>query len=624
MQVWRLPTSSSYHLLPASLIYSRRCSLPTKGSFRRSILTLCSTSTLPAARTGRIAPLLQTLKTTSRVFFLAQTSPTVTSVASSSSPAHSLRSVVLAVSRRTHHSTHFLSSQPHVPARCRPFTLPTATDVRVLTDCSLSSCPSFLLLHPRRLVCTGSAVKLRSTSVPEHVRAVVGRVCAADERGVVADFVVSSIGTGVWFGKGGVVLTAYHVVEDLPDLSRIYFYLFNPGTGQWVRKLMEVAAYHDSWDIAVLQQVRSASRQRDGDSDYEPQVLDTLWAQPDADAWSIAFPQIIDTTLAPTARSSSTSVSASTSYASSSSSSSTLAPSAFAPSSSSVSVSLSLLSSSSSSASSTASSFSLTLSSPLLTSESSSTPASSSSSSSSSSSTSSFAFSSPTLSAPSTSTSVSSSVPASSAVDWQPQSPVITKGIISKIGFQHLIHVADYIAAPNSSGGAVVGQSEQGAWYLIGIHVGVVHHDIDRTQTVEEQVTQASGTSPFAEFIAIQSIQSWYEKALPPNCQVFNSSSNRKVERIVGEKRKRGSATGQSAAVVAPAAVDEGGEGGGEGDDELVYEVKEGWVGYYDRRLNPVPLPARPRAQSEPSPSHAAAVRAAGGGTTGSRGAQSL
>jgi hypothetical protein len=474
-------------------------------------------------------------------------------------------------------------------------------------------------------------VRLRSTSVPEHVRAVVGRVCVADGRGEVKDFVASTIGTGVWFGKGGVVLTAYHVVDNLPELSRVYFYLFNPGTGQWVRRWMQVAAQHENWDVAVLQQVRSARRPRGGDSDYEPQVLDTLWAQPDADAWSIAFPQIIDTTLTPTARSTSTSVSASASYASSSSSSSsTLAASAFAlsSSSSSVSVPLSLSSSATSSASCTTSSFSLTSSSPFLAAESSSTPASSSSSSSSSSSESS-AFSSFTVSAPSTSASVSNSVPASSAVDWQPQSPVITKGIISKIGFQRLIHVADYIAAPNSSGGAVVGQSEQGAWYLIGLHVGVVHHDIDRTQTVEEQVTQASGISPFSEFIAIQSIQSWYEKALPANCQVFNSSTNRKgPTAIVGEKRKRGSATAQSAAAVAVAAADEagegGGEGGGEGDDELVYEVKEGWVGYYDRRLDPVPLSARPRAQSDPYPSHAAALRPAAGGTTGSRATQSL
>jgi hypothetical protein len=156
------------------------------------------------------------------------------------------------------------------------------------------------------------------------------------------------------------------------------------------------------------------------------------------------------------------------------------------------------------------------------------------------------------------------------------------------------------------------------------MHVGVVHHDINRTQPVEEQVTQASGTSPFAEFIAIQSIQSWYEKALPPNCQVFNSSTNRKVERVVGEKRKRGLATWQSAAAVATAAADEGGEGGGEGDNELVYEVKEGWFGFYDRRLDPVPLPARPRAQSEPSPSHAAAARPAGRGTSGGRETRSL
>lgn len=216
---------------------------------------------------------------------------------------------------------------------------------------------------------------------------------------------------------------------------------------------------------------------------------------------------------------------------------------------------------------------------------------------------------------------MSASVPASSLVDWQPQSPVLTKGIICKIGFQHRIHVADYIAAPNSSGGAVVGQNEEGVWYLIGIHVGVVHHDIDQTRSVEERLTQASGISPFSEFIAIHSIESWYDTALPPNTQVFNSSTNRKVAAIVGEKRKRGSATGQSVGV---GAADEGGEGGGEGEDELVYEVKEGWVGYYDRRLNPVPLPARPRTQSDPSPSHAATVRPAGGGTTGSRETQSL
>jgi hypothetical protein len=212
---------------------------------------------------------------------------------------------------------------------------------------------------------------------------------------------------------------------------------------------------------------------------------------------------------------------------------------------------------------------------------------------------------------------VSTSVAAPSAVDWEPHSPVITKGIISKIGFQSLIHVADYIAAPNSSGGAVVGQSEQGAWYLIGIHVGVVHHDIDRKQAMEEQVKQASGTSPFAEFIAIRSIQSWYEEALPPNAQVFNSSTDRRYSVITGEKRKRPSATGQSAGGGAP-------DEAGEGEDELVYEVSEGWVGYYDRRLPPVPLPARPRTQSDPAPSHGAASRSAGEGTTGGRNTRSL
>ncbi len=460
-------------------------------------------------------------------------------------------------------------------------------------------------------------MKLRSTSVPEHVRAVVGRVCVGDRRGAVDDFVASTIGTGVWFGKGGVVLTAHHVVAGLR--RPLYFFLFHPRDGVWVRRPMRVVAEHESWDIAVLQQegpAKEEGRGRGGDSDYEPLVLDTLWAQPDADAWSIAFPQIIDTTLAPTARSTSTSAS----YLSSSTSSSILVRSAIASSSPSVSsFSLSLSASSSSfSSPSTASSSSVTSSSPFLTSESSSTPALSSSSSSSSSSS---AFSSTTLSASSTSTSVSASVPASSLVDWQPQSPVLTKGIICKIGFQHRIHVADYIAAPNSSGGAVVGQNEEGVWYLIGIHVGVVHHDIDQTRSVEERLTQASGISPFSEFIAIHSIESWYDTALPPNTQVFNSSTNRKVAAIVGEKRKRGSATGQSVGV---GAADEGGEGGGEGEDELVYEVKEGWVGYYDRRLNPVPLPARPRTQSDPSPSHAATVRPAGGGTTGSRETQSL
>jgi hypothetical protein len=166
----------------------------------------------------------------------------------------------------------------------------------------------------------------------------------------------------------------------------------------------------------------------------------------------------------------------------------------------------------------------------------------------------------------------------------------------------------------------VVGESEAGDWYLLGIHVAVVHHDVDQTRSVEERLTQASGTSPFAEFIAIHRIAAWYETALPPNAQVFNSATNRKgPEPILGKRKGRRSATAQSAGA-APGAD----EGGGEGEDELVYEVSEGWEGYYDRRVPPVPLPARPRAQSEPSPSHAAAVRPAGGGTSGGRETRSL
>jgi hypothetical protein len=168
----------------------------------------------------------------------------------------------------------------------------------------------------------------------------------------------------------------------------------------------------------------------------------------------------------------------------------------------------------------------------------------------------------------------------------------------------------------------VVGESEAGEWYLLGIHVAIVHHDIDHSQRMEERLTQASGTSPFAEFIAIHRIAAWYETALPPNCQVFNSATNRKGPTpILGQKRPRGSAT----ALSARAAVAAGGrESGGEDEEELVYAVSEGWEGYYDRRVPPVPLPARPRTQSDPFPSHAAASRPAGGGTTGGRDTRSL
>jgi hypothetical protein len=436
---------------------------------------------------------------------------------------------------------------------------------------------------------------MRSTSVPEHVRAVVGRVCVGDSRGVVDDFVASTIGTGVWFGKGGVVLTAYHVVEGLS--LPLFFYLFHPREGVWIRRPMRVAAMHEGWDIAVLQQEGRAKEEgegRGGDSVYEPQVLDTLWAQPDADAWSITFPQIIDHTLTPTARSSD-------SHLASSTSSSTLPGSSPASMSS---QSLSLSSSSSSSSSSSPS-----------------TPSSSPSSPSSSTDEKAELSSTTLPSASFSSTSGSTSVPTSSLVDWQPQSPVITRGIICKIGFQHLIHVADYIAAPNSSGGAVVGQNEDGVWYLIGIHVGVVHHDIDHSKSLKERLTQASGISPFSEFIAIQGIQTWYEKALPPNCQVFNSSTNRKGPTAIVPQKRKGSHSAMAQSAGAAAGV---GEGGGEGEDKLVYEVEEGWVGYYDRRVNPVPLLARPRTQSDPTPSHAAAARPVGGGTTGCRDTRSL
>ena len=165
----------------------------------------------------------------------------------------------------------------------------------------------------------------------------------------------------------------------------------------------------------------------------------------------------------------------------------------------------------------------------------------------------------------------------------------------------------------------MVGESEAGEWYLLGIHVAVVHNDIDHSQRMEERLAQASGTSPFAEFISIHRIAAWYETALPPNAQVFNSATNRKgpVPILAKRKRKR-SATAHSAG--APGAD----EGGGEGEDDLVYEVSDRWEGYYDRRVPPVPLPARPRTQSDPAPSHAAAARPAGEGATGGRNTQSL
>ena len=424
--------------------------------------------------------------------------------------------------------------------------------------------------------------KLKATSVPASVRAVVGRVCESNKRGEKKDFVARTIGTGVWFGAGGVVLTAKHVVKRFT--SPLLFYLYDSGAGVWVRRTMRVQTVHPSWDVALLQQNGAAKEEGEGrssDSGYEPQVLSTASPLPDADVWSISFPEIIDQTLVPTAGSSDADQTSSTSSA-------TLASSASA--SCFLSSSFSSFSSASTSASSSGLSASL-----LFTSESSSVCASSSSSLSTNEKAE-LSSTPPPSSSPSSSflTSESTSTPASSLVRWWPQSPVITKGIISKSGFEQLVHVADYISAGNSSGGAVVGQSEPDGWCLIGIHVSVVLEDIDWKRSPKDQITAASATSPFAEFLAIQRIQSWYEQAMLPNAQVFNSATNPKLEPILG-KRKAGGSTEQSAG--AAANTD---EGGGDDEDELVYEVSEGWDPFYDRRCAPVPLPARPRSHTDP------------------------
>ena len=154
-------------------------------------------------------------------------------------------------------------------------------------------------------------------------------------------------------------------------------------------------------------------------------------------------------------------------------------------------------------------------------------------------------------------------------------------------------------------------ESVEGDWYLLGVHVGVVHHDIEHKRSMKERLQRASGISPFAEFIAIHRIAAWCETALSANAQVFNSATDRMGPTPIRSKRRR-STTAQSAGA-APGAD----EGGGEGEVELVHEMSEGWVGYYNRRLPPVPLPARPRTQSDPTLPHAAAARPAGGGTGG-------
>ena len=79
--------------------------------------TRLSMSTRLVARTGRIATLLLTLKTTLRGCSLNQTLPIVAYVASLWSSDHSLPSVLLAVSPHSHHST--LSH--HVPLCSLPY-----------------------------------------------------------------------------------------------------------------------------------------------------------------------------------------------------------------------------------------------------------------------------------------------------------------------------------------------------------------------------------------------------------------------------------------------------------------------------------------------------------------------
>jgi hypothetical protein len=419
-------------------------------------------------------------------------------------------------------------------ADARLATLPPFTDDSVLTITRRPPPAASIVSSP--FVPSPRSRSLASPSA--RVLAIVGRLCT--EPGV-EKFSRSSVGSGVWYGKGGVVLTALHVLTEHPQ-PFYYYYHFDRDADEWVVRRMERSGSIAEWDIATLQQVGQAKQRhmRGPISAYEPEIVSFDYTQPGADVWHIGFPMVITQELA-TERDELEAALLSTSASQQSVSSSS---SAFAPQTTSSSV-------------------------------------------------------------PAQSSSASSSIPSINADESEAHSPAVTKGTVVKVGADHLRVIADYIGAPASSGGAVVARSESGRWVLIGIHTGVIHHDIDEAEKLyssfpnvvphlqhqtHKQATQAAGTCPFGDFITIMAIRDWTARYLPANVDVIRPSGGRQ---ILGKRR-----TPHSAVSSGEAGELASGEGRGGGDAVS----GEGDFCFYDRRVSPLPRPERPRAVSEPSP----------------------
>lgn len=152
--------------------------------------------------------------------------------------------------------------------------------------------------------------------------------------------------------------------------------------------------------------------------------------------------------------------------------------------------------------------------------------------------------------------------------DRPSQPAVITAGTVSsRSGCESLLHIANYHSAPSSSSGAVVGRTVHGYWQLIGIHVKPAQQ-------------AASFFSSAAHFVSVMNLVTWYEKALPANCQRRCLSS---LPITATRRQKKRKSTKHSAGAAA-AAVDVGREE----YENVVYEPLTGWVAYYNRRLAPV------------------------------------
>ena len=412
-------------------------------------------------------------------------------------------------------------------------------------------------------------------------------MCEADKHGKVTNIVSQTVGSGVWYSVDGVVLTAYHVVKPIIDRV-VHFYLYDRDELVWLTMPMRVSCADDVhvrdrmvlMDVAVLEKDGPLTAVGTGHpTEYKPLLLSSSGlARVGTDVWHLGFPAIADKTLAERRNLAKSQEEKAAQRERQARTVNARAQTPPPP--------RSLASSSST----------VDRRSEQLTSR-------------------------PQEVADEKAEKVDQATTAPEA-DGEYTAPIIVPGAVCKVSYDNSVYLADYISALNGSGGAVVAHDEEG-WSLVGIHIGVIHHDIDFTKKPKprNQIVQASGTSQFAEIISMIELRALVALALKPNVEKSNTDNHRRSRLITQSEqptgsRKRKSATAHSAAAAATAAptdtasdVDE--SDGCSEEDEGEDSASENWCQYYDRRVSRAPLdvrrysapslPAQPPAQSNSS-----------------------